>query len=114
MLAGQVLLANHIVKFFHRVFYTVMYISTIWTYAQALVRRISFAATLLAHQFLPAPTIVMHIRIAVGARFIHRDEICTDFQKLLTRIHTLIPNTSCDLRSWPQTHSVVLLPRGIY
>ena len=90
MLAGHIPLADQIVEFFHGALATVMYISTSCTHMQALVRRMSFAATLLAHQYLPAPTIVMPFRSAVRACFIHHDAIRNAFQTLLTRIRTLI------------------------
>ena len=77
MLAGHILLVDQIVEFLHRAFSTVMYFSTSCTHVQTLVRRMSFAATLLARQSLPEPTIVIPFRTTVGARFFHREVIRT-------------------------------------
>ena len=87
--SGDLPLANQIVESFHGAFTTVTYLSTSFTHVQALVQRMSYAAKLLAIQFIPAPTIVMSFQPAVGARFIHREAIRTTFQTLLTRIRTL-------------------------
>ena len=59
MFAGHILLADQIVEFLHRAIATVRYISTSLTHVKALVRRMSFADTLLARQSLPVPMIVM-------------------------------------------------------
>ena len=86
MLAGNVPLDDQIVEFFHGAFATIKYPSTRCKHVQVIVRRMSFAATILARHSLPAPTTVMSFRSAVDAVFIHRDAIRTANQTLRTRI----------------------------